>query len=146
MNIEQYAVDFLERAEEMLHTCGRPGICAKLLHPGSVTTWDWCAPCDSDDCGMLWVRVDSSFTYRSFPSAEAAVNCVLPTAYRLELGLLRCAPMPDEDGSPPDPDALTEASLQLLLDRRALLTAARDHPSRMLVAVSDWSALGPQGG
>ena len=146
MNIEQYLLTLLDEAEKALAECGRPPVCRSAVYPGAQAVWDQCGPCDADCMGMLYVRSDVAFPFEVFPNVAADGRCALPMAHQIELGIVRCAPMMDDEGEPPAPDDITDAALGLLGDQRALRVAISRLGSDKVRALVNWQPQGPQGG
>lgn len=111
-----------EAAEEIEDQPGCP--CRTCVVPG-LPAWDSCDdPCGSGDGpgGQLTVNLARLYPSSSFPVEDREVRgvrgCTAPpiTAAELIITLLRCAPIPGEDGCPPDCTELTEAARILHVD------------------------------
>lgn len=127
--LTSYAVDTLEALE------WTPG---RVIHvaPGAQVAWDDC--CD----GQLWVRLAG---LSPAPKPQAQTNCVVPFYFaEVELGLLRCASVVDEDGTPPTPTQLEMEGLAGLSDLGAMLQAIQCNPNTR--EVRRYTPQGPQGG
>lgn len=83
----------------------------------------------ADDCcdGLAWVRVvgfqptdGSNAPYSEMRNLPATATGATIT---LELGILRCAPILDEEGQAPDPDDYTASALQSGQDRQQMRMA-----------------------
>lgn len=107
--------------------------CGTCLVPGAVA-WDRCdGPCDKDGApGQLNVSVIRMYPSSSatFPSednkqVQGIRGCTLPqiTALELAVTLLRCAPVPDDEGCPPTCEELTEAARILHVDATTVYNA-----------------------
>lgn len=54
---------------------------------------DYCGSCSDKGCGQAWVRMVDSFPSIDFPQrVEDTNNCLVPWAYTLEIGIVRCKP------------------------------------------------------
>jgi hypothetical protein len=118
--------------------------------PGAIA-WD---ACDCD--GMVAVSVTRTFLSSSFPAEAAAISTpcdAADLAADLQVQVLRCAPTPDEEGTPPGCEQLTAAALQVVTDAwqarlgayctlRDLRVAKRIEAFR----VASQPVLGPEGG
>lgn len=91
-------------------------LCSKTIMPGDVTIADYGA----ESCGgMAWLRLINANTTVSFPTSDVTVNnCTHLLAFNAELGVLRPAKLPDNNGVnefdlPSDTEQWDEADLQL---------------------------------
>lgn len=116
-----------------------------LIVDGLETVIDYCCP------GLAWVRVVRTFPTISFPAQATRTGCPRPSwAAVLELGIARCACVPDDDGNM-DLDCLREQAAQFGLDRAALIqTVMCDVCGDIIdcddVSVGAWTPLAIQGG
>lgn len=121
-------------------------LCATTKYPGEA------APLDYAECGgMLWVRLDTSAPTTQFPSPEGRPNvCASTLAYRVEVGLMRPSPIPENvmgDFQLPT-DEEHSAATDLQLDDmeaiyRGLVRASRDIE---MVSIGTYAPAGPVGG
>lgn len=96
------------------------------LYPGASTTADWCS-CKGNaaNCGMAWVRLDRVYaSSQNFPALDAKPSCNAVLAAVIELGVYRCAPLPNRNGQM-DPVAITNAVLRQVADADAMVRAAQ---------------------
>ena len=125
-------------------TSGSGPLCWCGLWHGDTVSWDYCGECSEGHCGMGWVRVMAAFPYQTFPVPQVDLKCTLPLAYQIEVGVMRCMPTAEEDGTLPDEETIAEASYIAIADahamHRALLCCAAD------MAIEGYLALGPSGG
>lgn len=99
--------------------------CRTCVVPGTPA-WDSCGECcggDGEVGGQLSVSVARmwSSTHEAFPAEDRTVRdargCRFPvTAVEYVVTLLRCAPIPDDQGNPPSCEELTESAQQLHAD------------------------------
>ncbi|WP_228980126.1 hypothetical protein [Streptomyces sp. DH12] len=139
---------------------GQPGCpCRVCVVPGQPA-WDSCDdPCTGETGGQLTVHVARIYPSTTFPTEDREVrgvrSCTPPpvTAVELVVTLLRCAPLPTEDGCPPSCDELGAAARTLHLDAttiyNALLcclpgTSTRRRGRRFVLGAQ--RTLGPEGG
>lgn len=89
----------------------------KIIHDTSAVI-DSCCP------GMGWIRVDTVFPTVAPPAPKPHLRCPFPALLAsLEMGVTRCACMPDESGNPPTDECL-EAEWQIAsADRERLIQA-----------------------
>lgn len=125
---------------------GLPSMCFCGLVPGESVAWDYIS--ESGE-GMAWVRVMNIYPSAAFPAADTTLrsSCASPLAAQVEMGILRCAPMPDDDGTPPSMAAQWEATRLQMADMRAMYSAIRccyDRQEHMVLG--QYNPLGPQGG
>lgn len=127
-------------------TDGSPGVCFCGVVPGESVALDYQGDCD-DVCGMAWVRLTSVYpaTVMGTPSVEPN-NCAMGLGFDLELGVVRCSSLPDDQGNPPSAaDLLGDTTLQVadMFSMRAAILCCGQ--------ASDWllglyTPIGPEGG
>lgn len=129
----------------LTHGGGQVCLCSVLA--GSEVAYDYCAGCGGDTCGQAWVRLVSAFPSSALPDPDADARCTGPLAYALEVGVVRCAPLPAEDGTPPDAGEHLDSALQVAQDMQAMLRAMQCCFSRgVLHVVGEYTPVGPGGG
>lgn len=109
-----------------------------------------CGECDLDRCGMSYVRLTAAFPSTSFPVLDEGGEggrCTSPLAYEVEIGVLRCLPAPDADGSMPPPDDFSASNLLVQEDMEAMLRAVQCCLSDGTVEhqLGQYQPLGPDG-
>ncbi|MEZ7005823.1 hypothetical protein [Streptomyces sp. AD55] len=110
---------------------GQPGCPARACVVPGAPAWDDCdAPCDGPGApGQLTVHVHRLYPSTRFPVEDIEVRgtpgCSPPakTAAELVVTLLRCAPVPTENGCPPPCEELSEAARILHTDSTTLYNA-----------------------
>lgn len=119
--------------------------------PGLLPAWDDC--CE----GQLYLRVIEIFPSGApFPQFDAAQKgpggacSIHMLAFRLGLGVLRCAATLDDDGNAPYPEHVTGDADEMLLDMATLLdvlvcTAAK-LPGVLAMKMDRWQPQGVEGG
>jgi hypothetical protein len=132
--------------------------CRVCVVPG-VPAWDSCFdPCTGEQGGQLTVHVARLYPSTTFPQPDTSVQgtpgCKLPqtTVAELVVTLLRCAPMPSEDGCPPSCDEMEASARILHIDAATvynaimccLPTTAGRRGRRFLMG--EQRTIGPQGG
>lgn len=141
--IAPIVVDLTERICKMLASHGQGPTCWCGMYPGQQVQWTRCDDCDDGDaCGMGYIRPGTTAPYDIFPFAIVDENCVKPLAYELEIGVLRCFQVIQEDGSAPSPNAAAEATLGLLQDQWALYQAIMCSGIKTK-AIGTWQPVGP---
>lgn len=123
--------------------CGCP--CWAFIANGAVA-WDHC--CDD---GQLWVSVDRVYPYGIFPSAPTSrIACAQPIAVDYTIGILRCAPVSDDQGNPPTPEQLTASGIQVTNDMYTIMNSVicclDNMGQRRLFTIAGTRPLGPSGG
>jgi hypothetical protein len=132
---------------------GLPPVCFCGIIPGDAVILDYCTSCDGDACGMAWVRLVSAGPLIGSPMAVGAANtgvntCATLLVATIEVGIARCAPMPDDDGAPPTmADQLAAAELHAA-DMAAVMRAIVCCPGldQRNMLLLDWAPIGPEGG
>lgn len=106
-----------------IETDGLPTPCFCGVIPGEAAVFDYIDGCDNE-CGMAWVRLDTAQPTTGIGIVnETLNNCGSEVGFQVEVGIVRCFPIP-EDGNPPtEAEYLEGAELQvadMLCMRRAL--------------------------
>lgn len=128
-----------------LHDSGLPDVCFCGVLPGSEVAWDYASGCDN--CGMAWVRLLGMQPSTAFPQADInPSNCSKPLAYTVEMGVLRCAPMPKEDGTPPTLEEMLDATELQIADAAAMRRAVACCLGVRGWILGPYQPVGPQGG
>lgn len=146
---------------------GQPGCpCRGCVVPGQAA-WDSCEdPCDGSEGagGQLTVNVARMYqtSLESFPSTESRDSTVrgrrgcIPaqlTAVELVITVLRCVPVPSEDGCPPSCEELAAAARVINIDGVSVLNAVDcclpalgTRRQGLIYTVGIQRQVGPQGG
>jgi hypothetical protein len=102
---------------------GLPEPCVCELLPGGDVAFDYCTECDDGRCGQAWVRLVAAYPSQVLGEPDTTGNCATRLSYTLEVGIIRCAPLPGNDGSPPSVDAQLSATRLQLADMQAMRRA-----------------------
>lgn len=129
-------------------TDGGPEPCFCGVVPGDAVVQDYAGNC-VDLCGMAWVRLVSLYPASGVGFIdENAGNCASELGLEIEIGLMRCAEMPDDRGNPPtDAALLRSVELQTagaLTMRRAILCCPSLSPKDY--KLGPYAPAGPMGG
>lgn len=123
-------------------------VCACGILPGSQAAIDYCGPCDSDTCGQAWVLLEQVYPSTVFPAQDVAATCATSLAAVVQVGVARCVPSPEADGSPPEQEDLTSAGMRgandALRARRAVACCMEGED--VLYVVDNWNTGIPSGG
>lgn len=142
-------LDLLECVCEAVAVLGSGPTCACGIIAGDRPSWDYCGECGRGLCGMAYIQPGRSFAYSTFPLEDDELSaCNRPLAYELQVGVIRCIPVMDNDGEPPDMNDVTDASLGFVADQHALRTAIEccDSPYlTKLMVLGGWTPIGPTG-
>lgn len=108
-------------------------------------------PWDYGEKGMVWVRMGSVYQSTQFPDQDQGPGCAKPLAFDVEVGALRCAPVPK--GRPPTLPGVAEheeAARIQVRDMRSMLHAIQCCFKAQLrtreVVVGTYNPVGPAGG
>ena len=130
---------------------GLPEPCFCGLVPGEAPAVEYVTDCLDDDdnglCGMAWVRLSAvaPITGIGIPSITVG-NCSKSLGFDAEVGIMRCAPTGDSDGSPPPAaDLLTSADLQIA-DMMAMYQAIACCQALDEFVIETYTPIGPEGG
>lgn len=128
---------------------GLPETCFCGIFPGEQVPFDYCDGCEDNLCGQAWVRLATMFPSAIFPTLDITAKCTSPLAIQLEIGIVRCAPMPTSDGTAPSLQDQLEASALQIADamamRRAIMCCAKVNSRRDNLLVG-YTPVGPIGG
>lgn len=121
------------------------GFCFCGVLPGEEW-YDLTEGCDSETCGMAWVRVAGMYMSTEFGQQDLELNnCNKGVGLELEVGVVRCFPT-EEDGSAPDQATLLAGSDQQMEDAVNILRAIECCESFDDYLIGLWSPIGPEGG
>ncbi|MGO1566463.1 MAG: hypothetical protein ACTHXC_00435 [Brachybacterium sp.] len=77
-----------------------------------------------DNCGAAYVRMASAYpSTQLFPNPDDTAQCNSVLAFSVAVGVVRCAPIGDSQGNPPEASEMAEISRQLLADMSAIRRA-----------------------
>lgn len=125
---------------------GLPPVCFCGIVPGEVPSLDYVNSCD-EACGMAWVRMAGAGMVSSINNESVQKNnCDGTLGWDMEVGMIRCSPVGDEQGNAPEQDEwLASADLQLA-DMVAMKKAIMCCPSFKYFVLTTYTPIGPQGG
>lgn len=129
-----------------IEDAGLPPTCFCGLVPGDQVAWDYIT--DSGE-GQAWVRLMNVYPSSAFPAADTTLrsSCASPLAAQVEMGILRCAPMPGDDGTPPGMSEQWEATRLQMADMRAMYSAVRCcYDKQEAMVLGQYNPVGPAGG
>ena len=123
-------------------------VCWLGILPGLDVPLEFCSgECGSETCGMAWVRLSQTYPSTTFPDQDvAAGNCRKPIAHTIEVGVARCLPVMDTDGSFPAPEDFLDVTLSLTDDIEALRYAIACCFGSTRHTLGAWTPFGPDGG
>ena len=125
-----------------------PDVCFCGLIPGNAIPVEYTGDCD-DMCGAAWVRLISVY-----PSDAIGVivtepgNCLHGIGIDLEMGIIRCLSVGDEQGNPPPPEELLAATDLAIRDATLMMKAlacCESIPPKDVV-LGQYQPIGPEGG
>lgn len=131
---------------------GLPGVCFCGVLAGDSVPLDYCTECDGGGCGMAWVRLSAVTPLGSEATATTGTGtfntCTMPLVATVEVGIARCAPMPNEDGEPPTLAEQLDAAQLQAADMAASVRAIRccEGIDQKALVLAQWVPLGPDGG
>jgi hypothetical protein len=118
--------------------------CTCGVVPGEVVAPDMC---DESGCGTAWVRLSASYPANGVgvPN-ETLRNCGSGIGYEVELGVIRCVQIMEDDGSGPDAATLQAAVELQLADMKAMYMAINCCSGSKAWIVGSYTPIGPEGG
>lgn len=119
-----------------------------VLH-GQSAPWDY-----GMEGLMVWVRLTGAFPSTQFPAPDQGLlGCPKPLAFGIEVGALRCAPLPNETTgdlpSATEQEAVAaEATSDMVALYRAVACCFGDGSARRFqdISLGAYTPLGPMGG
>jgi hypothetical protein len=105
-----------------------------------------------DGCSQLAVALDDLHRARTFPGLDvegnvAPCSCQGEAVAVMRARITRCVSVPDDDGTPPTPEALSAEAALALIDTAALYEAACTFAARFDYALTGAVVpAGPEGG
>lgn len=128
--------------------CLLPCFCRVAVYPGLEVPWDSCETDSCDGCdGQLWGALQG---VTPVPGSQGG-GCEA-WVFSAQVGAVRCAAKPGEDGSPPSVEAVQADAIAQAIDADGILHAIKCCPSRTQrvkdagIVATTWVPLGPQGG
>jgi len=142
-----FLLELLDCVCDTIAEFGQGPVCWCGIYPGSSVSWEYCGNCSDDMCGMAYIRPGDASPYQIFPAAEIDASCAWPLVHAVEVGIVRCMPTMEEDGTLPDAQTVTDAALGMVLDQMALHRAIRCcvKDSVDAVGLGSWTPVGPAG-
>jgi len=126
---------------------GLPDLCFCGLVPGEAPAVEYVDNCGDGNCGMAWVRwaAVAPVTGVGVPNITKN-NCNSSLGFDAEIGIMRCAPVGDENGNPPPvEDMLSTTDLQVA-DMMAMYRAMACCSALDEFIIETYTPIGPQGG
>lgn len=133
--LTSYLHALLDRAKEYVD----PAPEVAIIAPGAEVAWDNC-------CGQLWVRVvdfGPPSGVRQTRKADGSL-CAMRRQAQIEVGMLRCAAVVNDQGQPPTEQELNEDGAQVLADAEGLWALLSCEVK--VREVLRWTPVGPAGG
>ena len=127
---------------------GVPDVCFCGVVPGEPGLGQYAGDCTTK-CGAGWVRLVSVYPANSVGVLNTQPgNCSHGLGIDVEIGIIRCISVGDEQGNPPPPsELLAAAELQIadaMLMHRAVYCCDAIHPGDVILG--QYQSLGPEGG
>lgn len=123
---------------------GLPEPCFCGVLPGAQVALDYCTSCDDGRCGMAWTRLAAILPVLS--ETPVPRRCQVGLVISIEAGVVRCAPMPDDDGNPPSMAEQFEATALQMADQAAIQRALLCCSGIEAPVLGAYQPLGPLGG
>lgn len=132
----------LDTAAVAVSGCGVPTTRVGVVHGDLV--WDECCS------GYLFTRVVRTTVGTSFPQpSQDPRNCPKIPTTLVELGILRCAPVIDDNGNPPSAEEQSDFAKAMIVDKSILYNVIINHkPSwaSFPLVIENWVPLSIEGG
>jgi hypothetical protein len=133
--------------------CPLPCFCRVAVYPSAPVPSDSCEAAGdcADGCeGQLWGAIQ--LIQRVQQPASAGTGACEAYTFTAQVGAVRCAAIPHEDGTPPDIDAVQRDAARQAVDAdgiRYAIACCPARPRRLIdagIVLESWTPLGPQGG
>lgn len=132
----------LNAASIAVSGCGVPVDKTGIVHGAIV--WDEC--CE----GYLFLRVIQTNVTNPFPQpSETPTTCVRILGTQVEIGILRCAPMMDDNGNPPSDAVQSAFAYEMIVDKSILYNVLVNHNpdwAAYPLVIGSWNPLDIEGG
>lgn len=103
---------------------GAPATCFCGVIPGDAAIGDYAGDCSDGSCGMAWVRLVNVYPATTVGQPdESSNNCASMLGLNIEIGLMRCVSIGNEDGSQPDAGTLLAEAEQQHQDAMSMWRA-----------------------
>jgi hypothetical protein len=123
-----------------------PGVCFCGLVPGALVAFDYMGDCGAQ-CGMAWVRIANAYPSQIIGAPSVVPgNCANALGLDVEVGIVRCIPGLDEDGTPPGEDALLASTLWQMEDANTMRRAIMCCEGSRGFLLGPYAPIGPDGG
>lgn len=126
---------------EEIERSGLPSVCFCEVVPGSAAMFDY------PEGGQAWVRLTQAFPSVVFPVQDTNPrgNCGTGLVAVLEVGIIRCAPMPSDGGDMPTAQEQFEATRLQMADMQAIRRAIQCCMGKMKHVLGAYTPIGPDG-
>lgn len=126
---------------------GLPEPCFCGLVPGEAPAIEYVTNCDDDMCGMAWVRLAAVAPISGVGVPNIVINnCNSEIGFDAEVGIMRCAPAGESDGTPPPADELLAAADLQIADMMAMYRAIACCDALDDFIIETYTPVGPDGG
>lgn len=123
-----------------------PPLCFCGIVPGQEVALEYHGNCE-DVCGMAWVRMTALYPASGVGAVNTSPgNCGSLVGVDVELGIMRCMPVGEADGSPPTADQLQAAAELQVKDALALWAAVQCCQASADFLIGQYTPFGPSGG
>lgn len=116
--------------------------------PGSMALIEYCGFADDECGGQAWTRQVNEFASTTFPEPDVRALCTSPMAFTIEVGVVRCIGVGDDDGSPLTMAEQLAATRLQLADKAAARAAIQCCVGKMDLQynLGEYTPYGPEGG
>jgi hypothetical protein len=127
-------------------TDGLPEPCFCGLVPGEAPAVEYVTNCSDDKCGMAWVRLSAVAPITGIGIPNITINnCNSVIGFDAEVGIMRCAPVGDQDGNPPSDEELLAAADLQIADMMAMYRAMACCEALEEFIIETYTPIGPDG-
>ena len=148
--VTEIALEVLGCLEETLSRY-EAEVCRSFLAPGGPPPYDTCCDCGTGE-GMAYVQIASVAPTDDFPNQQTGAMRCPPSGQILQLNIaiLRCAAVVDDQGRAPSSERMTADALKVQRDRTIVYEAIRccylDDADPGTYVIGAFTPLGPIGG
>jgi hypothetical protein len=117
----------LEEVVDALDIYGQP-VTTSTVEPASPAGLDYCCPHDEQETGgHAYIRIVRGHMVEPFPQQSTNPTNCKKIGFLVEVGVLRCSPTMDSEGTPPPPEEVTDLADLVVRDMSIMHSVLASH-------------------